>query len=202
MAEVSLPGVWSVLPCRKRRKVDVKWFAKKKPAARAPQVQLRDVEHHPFGVLDRYVPLRRGELDLYRSIREAVPIVDAAILKLVRLCGGVIVQQGAPPRRLRQGGATRMQGRMEAIRGNGFSERAPMRALGRRLHAGHAQERTAFGPPRCGPQAIYGFRPATPRVASSQWPAASGLPRPFRGRAPRACSEAAPRPSSAWNWHP
>ena len=122
--------------------------------------------------------------------------------RLAACCGGVIVQQGAPPRRLRQGGATRMQGRMEAIRGNGFSERAPMRALGRRLHAGHAQERTAFGPPRCGPQAIYGFRPATPRVASSQWPAASGLPRPFRGRAPRACSEAAPRPSSAWNWHP
>jgi len=70
----------------------VKWFAKKKPAARAPQVQLRDVEHHPFGMLDRYVPLRRGELDLYRSIREAVPIVDAALLKLVRLCGGVIVR--------------------------------------------------------------------------------------------------------------
>lgn len=70
----------------------MKWFAKKKPAAKAPQVQLRDVERHPFGVLDRYVPLRRGELDLYRSIREAVPIVDAAILKLVRLCGGVIVR--------------------------------------------------------------------------------------------------------------
>ena len=41
----------------------MKWFAKKKPAAKAPQVQLRDVERHPFGVLDRYVPLRRGELD-------------------------------------------------------------------------------------------------------------------------------------------
>ena len=41
----------------------MKWFAKKKPAARVPQVQLRNVEHHPFGMLDRYVPLRRGELD-------------------------------------------------------------------------------------------------------------------------------------------
>jgi len=69
----------------------VKWFAKKKPAARVPQVQLRNVEHHPFGMLDRYVPLRRGELDLYRSIREAVPIVDAALRKLVRLAGGVQV---------------------------------------------------------------------------------------------------------------
>ena len=74
----------------------MKWFAKKKPAARAPQVQLRDAERHPFGVLDRYVPLRRGELDLYRSIREAVPIVDAAILKLVRLCGGVVVRCSDP----------------------------------------------------------------------------------------------------------
>ena len=74
----------------------MKWFAKKKPAARAPQVQLRDAERHPFGVLDRYVLLRRGELDLYRSIREAVPIVDAAILKLVRLCGGVVVRCSDP----------------------------------------------------------------------------------------------------------
>ena len=82
----------------------MKWFAKKKPAARVPQVQLRDVEHHPFGMLDRYVPLRRGELDLYRSIREAVPIVDAALLKLVRLCGGVIVRCPDPEgqRRLEQ----------------------------------------------------------------------------------------------------
>ena len=70
----------------------MKWFVKKKPVARAPQVQLRDVEHHPFGMLDRYVPLRRGELDLYRSIREAVPIVDAAVWKLARLCGGVGVR--------------------------------------------------------------------------------------------------------------
>ena len=70
----------------------MKWFAKKKPAVRPPQVQLRDAEHHPFGALERYIPLRRGELELYRSIREAVPIIDAAILKLVRLCGGVAVQ--------------------------------------------------------------------------------------------------------------
>ena len=74
----------------------MRWFGKKKPAVRPPQVQLRDAEHHPFGVLDRYTPLRRGELDLYRSIREAVPIVDAAILKLVRLCGGVVVRCSNP----------------------------------------------------------------------------------------------------------
>ena len=66
----------------------MKWFEKKKPASKPPQVQLRDWERHPFGVLDQYVPLRNGEITLYRSIREAVPIIDAAIWKLVRLCGG------------------------------------------------------------------------------------------------------------------
>ena len=76
----------------------MKWWKKRPAAAGAPQVQLRDGEHHPFGALDRYVPLRRGELELYRAIREAVPIVDAAILKLVRLCGGVIVQCPDPAR--------------------------------------------------------------------------------------------------------
>lgn len=70
----------------------MKWFDKKKPAGKPPQVQLRDWERHPFGVLDQYVPLRSGELTLYRSIREAVPIIDAAIWKMVRLCGGVQVR--------------------------------------------------------------------------------------------------------------
>ena len=72
----------------------MKWFEKKKPVGKPPQVQLRDWEHHPFGVLDQYVPLRSGELTLYRSIREAVPIIDAAIWKMVRLCGGVQVRCG------------------------------------------------------------------------------------------------------------
>ena len=72
----------------------MKWFEKKKPAGKPPQVQLRDWERHPFGVLDQYVPLRSGEITLYRSIREAVPIIDAAIWKMVRLCGGVQVRCG------------------------------------------------------------------------------------------------------------
>ena len=56
------------------------------PAAAA---QLRDAGRHPFVQLDGYVPLGRGETTLYRAIREGVPIVDAAIWKLVRLCGGL-----------------------------------------------------------------------------------------------------------------
>ncbi len=34
----------------------------------------------------------QGEMELYRCLREAVPIIDAAILKLIRLCGGVKVE--------------------------------------------------------------------------------------------------------------
>ena len=66
-------------------------FQKKRDAGGGVAVQIREGGRHPFGVLDGYVPLGRGETALYRSIREAVPIVDAAIWKLVRLCGGAIV---------------------------------------------------------------------------------------------------------------
>ena len=54
-------------------------------------MQTRREERHPFGALEGYVPLGGGELTLYRAIREAVPLVDAAIGKLVRLAGGVRV---------------------------------------------------------------------------------------------------------------
>lgn len=56
--------------------------------------QLRSAERHPFGVLDGYVPLGGGDIRLYRAIREAVPIVDAAILKLIRLTGGCHAECG------------------------------------------------------------------------------------------------------------
>lgn len=62
---------------------------RERPAGTA--VQLREGGRHPFGVLDQYVPLKNGEIALYRSIREAVPILDAAILKLIRLAGGAKV---------------------------------------------------------------------------------------------------------------
>ena len=67
-------------------------FERKKTQDPAACVQLRDGGRHPFGLLDGYVPLHSGEIALYRSIREAVPIVDAAILKLIRLTGGVEVR--------------------------------------------------------------------------------------------------------------
>ena len=70
----------------------MKWWKQKRREPPAPVVQVRREEGHPFGALNRYVPLKTGEIALYRAIREGVPIVDAAIWKLVRLCGGVGVR--------------------------------------------------------------------------------------------------------------
>lgn len=55
-------------------------------------VQLRESPSQPFGALDSYVPLGGGDIRLYRAIREAVPVVDAAVLKLIRLTGGFTVR--------------------------------------------------------------------------------------------------------------
>lgn len=47
---------------------------------------------HPFSTLNAYSPLRRTELELYSSLREAVPLIDAAICKLTRLIGSFEVK--------------------------------------------------------------------------------------------------------------
>lgn len=60
--------------------------------AAAAAAQLRDGGWRPFGLMGGYVAPGRGEIALYRRLREAVPVVDAAICKLVRLCGGVQVR--------------------------------------------------------------------------------------------------------------
>ena len=59
--------------------------------AAAAAAQLRDAGRHPFVQMDGYIPLHQGEIALYRAVREAIPVLDAAISKLVRLCGGVKV---------------------------------------------------------------------------------------------------------------
>ena len=66
-------------------------FEKRPPAIAAAAAQLRGGGRHPFGVLDRYVPLDTAQIPLYRAVREAVPIVDAALSKLIRLVGGLTV---------------------------------------------------------------------------------------------------------------
>ncbi len=66
------------------------------PEAGPAAVQLRSWEKHPFGMLGEYAPLRSGEARLYRAVREAVPVVDAAIYKLIRMTGGLTVSCGDP----------------------------------------------------------------------------------------------------------
>jgi predicted PurR-regulated permease PerM len=54
--------------------------------------QLRSGHRHPFGALRQFVPLGTGEEEIYRQLREAIPVLDAAVGKLVRLSGGFGVQ--------------------------------------------------------------------------------------------------------------
>ncbi len=57
----------------------------------AVSTQIRSTATHPFGMLDNYVPLGGGDIRLYRAIREAVPVLDSAVMKIIRLTGGFSV---------------------------------------------------------------------------------------------------------------
>ena len=54
--------------------------------------QLRSAREHPFGALRHFTPLGGGEERVYRELREAIPVLDAAVGKMVRLCGGFTVK--------------------------------------------------------------------------------------------------------------
>ena len=64
---------------------------KKKNAAVSPAcavaVPQTAAKTHPFCALSGYFPGKQSDLSLYRALREAVPIIDAAISKTVRLLG-------------------------------------------------------------------------------------------------------------------
>ena len=63
---------------------------KKKRKESGPMVacQLRTTDRHTYSMLRSFVPLGTGEEELYRQLREAIPVLDAAVGKLVRLSGG------------------------------------------------------------------------------------------------------------------
>lgn len=69
----------------------MKWKRKEKNGV-SVVCQLRDGQTHPFGALRGYVPLCRGEERIYQQMREAIPVLDAAVGKLVRLSGGFHAQ--------------------------------------------------------------------------------------------------------------
>ncbi len=43
--------------------------------------------HNPFGAIQSYIPLNNTQNVLYDTLREAIPVIDSAIHKLVRLLG-------------------------------------------------------------------------------------------------------------------
>lgn len=67
----------------------VKLFSKKNKTQPAPvqTADKRNVYAHPFTAFDRYSPCCEAELELYSSLREAIPLIDAALDKLVHLVG-------------------------------------------------------------------------------------------------------------------
>ncbi len=54
--------------------------------------QLRGGNIHPFGAMRHFTPLGGGEKRVYREMRESIPVLDAAVGKMVRLCGGFEVR--------------------------------------------------------------------------------------------------------------
>ncbi|QAT48519.1 serine/threonine protein phosphatase [Caproiciproducens sp. NJN-50] len=65
-------------------------FSHKKNGAAVRAVQTAE-RNAPFSDLTSYVPLCAGERRLYDALREAVPIIDAAIEKILRLVGNFTV---------------------------------------------------------------------------------------------------------------
>ena len=66
----------------------LKRLADSKTAVSVPQTY----KPNPFNFLNGYVPLANGQTNLYRELREAIPVIDAAIYKLVRLTVGFKIE--------------------------------------------------------------------------------------------------------------
>ena len=67
----------------------MKFFRNKNQKSYAPvQTITAPEKRNPFFDVKSYVPLCENEMRLYAVLREAVPIIDAAINKIVRLVGG------------------------------------------------------------------------------------------------------------------
>ncbi len=74
-------------------------FKKDKKSPSAPSgaetaVMTSSLSAHPFWQLSGYVPMSGANGKIYKSLREAVPIIDAAICKIVRLMGGFEFKTG------------------------------------------------------------------------------------------------------------
>ena len=65
---------------------------RKRKSSRISAPVTQNTQAKPFGILDGYVPLAPPQNRLYYALREAVPVIDAAVFKLVRLTGGFTVE--------------------------------------------------------------------------------------------------------------
>ena len=66
-------------------------FRKKEKNPVAAVCQLRSGQVHPFNALRTFTPLGGQDERLYREMREAIPVLDAAVGKMIRLSGGFSV---------------------------------------------------------------------------------------------------------------
>lgn len=67
---------------------------KNRKASRVSAPVTQNSAKRPFGIIDGYVPLAQPQFRLYYALREAVPVIDAAVFKIVRLAGGFSVECG------------------------------------------------------------------------------------------------------------
>lgn len=74
-----------------KKKMQEKATPKNPPAS---TVQTARGKSQPFTVLESYVPLATAEQTMYDALREAVPVIDAALDKIVRLIGSFKISCG------------------------------------------------------------------------------------------------------------
>ena len=108
-------------------------FKRKTPVEETLSVQTGRTGGHPFAALGGYVPLHDGDTRLFEAMREAVPVIDAAISKTVRLCGGFTTHCADPHAE-------------QAL--NDFLQQVPVGASGRGINsfvAGYLEQLLVYG---------------------------------------------------------
>lgn len=69
------------------------FFKKSRPQEAKPLQTVRS-QSDPLAVFQAHSPLSIGEMRLYEAMRESVPVIDAAIQKIIRLTGEFVVTAG------------------------------------------------------------------------------------------------------------
>lgn len=69
------------------------FFKKSRPQEAKPLQTVRS-QSDPLAVFQVHSPLSIGEMRLYEAMRESVPVIDAAIQKIIRLTGEFVVTAG------------------------------------------------------------------------------------------------------------